>query len=1079
MTDNGGERRDSDAEDSWFKPSENRYRTQSDYQDPLEPEGTGDTVFPDSGGYAGLSSSRPAMVEPYPEALGGPPPPVSHGISYPGAGSSAYQPLTRVPGETEESSLPSVAASAQVPLPSEQGTDRSESWSDGPRTQEMPVLGDRDAPDAGRPWDVPSSAPGSSAAAEQPWGSGAQVDDDRGAPSWEAPSDTVGGARASSAWDTDAPARGGSDRDAAPWADSSGAAGSVEGGSAGRSQPWDAPASGASGQPWDDASASGVSGGRAWDGVPASGVTGGQPWDEAPVADRRDPLDDGLGTASWDAPASGAASTAGTRPWEEDTRASSAWDAHAPARDDRGPDLWADSSGAAGSVEGGSAGGSQPWDAPASGASGQPWDDTPGRSRDAADDGLGPASWEAPSSAASGQPWDEAPVADRRDPLDDGLGTASWDAPASGAASTAGARPWEEDTRASSAWDADAPAGGGGDRDPAAPWPGASGSGGQVEGAQPWDDAPVGGTRDPLDDGLGPASWEAPASSGSGQPWDGTSESGADIAPGTDDGGFGDSGQRDLGAWSAEAPVADRRDPLDDGLGPASWEAPSSSATGQPWDDAPVGGTRDPLDDGLGPASWETRSSPTDQPWDPDPAGDRGAWNTDRGGQPWESDARGSSGWDDDALARDRDRERGSASWTDVPGPDGSSWEDDAPVDRPWDDRAPRHGTGERGADAWDDRPYGDDDPLGENGARGRSWDDDELGGDLRSADRAPAGAEAPDAWAPSGRTDDRSGAGSGGSWGDGYGDELSPSGLGTGTGNTWAFDRNDPRLPDVVREAEQRRRESSGGPETVDWGGPDTGGLSAAVPGADDPLGAIADMQSRARSRDQDLPEDPGGATQMFDARALAEGAWEDDDEFRRGDRRGGDGAGYGHYDDDPDGPEYGHDGEAERPEPEYGHDDDPEPEFRRDDRDERDDHDDSEYEDGFTPADYGMPAAPAGRSRRRKDPIADDFPGFGDRPLGGEAGDAYPGYDSIDFLADTERGATLTLWLGVVSLLPGVGLVTAVLALLVTGPKAKRAIRESRGQLDGLGLITTGTVFAVIGILVTVTSVALWLVL
>ena len=50
MTDNGGERRDSDAEDSWFKPSENRYRTQSDYQDPLESEGTADTVFPDSGG---------------------------------------------------------------------------------------------------------------------------------------------------------------------------------------------------------------------------------------------------------------------------------------------------------------------------------------------------------------------------------------------------------------------------------------------------------------------------------------------------------------------------------------------------------------------------------------------------------------------------------------------------------------------------------------------------------------------------------------------------------------------------------------------------------------------------------------------------------------------------------------------------------------------------------------------------------------------------------------------------------------------------------------------------------------------
>ncbi|WP_026338478.1 hypothetical protein [Nocardiopsis sp. CNS-639] len=970
MTDNGGERRDSDAEDSWFKPSENRYRTQSDYQDPLESEGTADTVFPDSGGYAGLSSSRPAMVEPYPEALGGPPPPVSHGISYPGAGSAAYQPLTRVPGEAEEPSLPSVAASAQVPLPSERGTDRPEAWSDGPQTQEIPALNDRDAPDAGQPRDEPSSAPGSSAAAEQSWGSGAPLDDDRNAPSWEAPSDTVGGARGSAAWDADAPARGDDRGAAAPWPDPPATAGSAQGGPADGPRSWDTPASGASGQPWDDAS--------------ASGVSGGQPWEDAPVADRRDPLDDGLGTASWDAPASAAAGAAAARPWEDDTRSSSSWDADAPVRgDDRGASApWSDSPGTGGSLEGGPAGGSRPWDTPSPSAPGQPWEDAPARGRDTADDGLGPASWEAPSSGVSGgQPWEDAPVADRRDPLDDGLGTASWDAPASAAAGAAAARPWEDETRSPSSWDVDAP--GGSDRDPA-PWQEASGSGGPAEGTRPWDTGSAG----------------------------------------------------DRGTWNTDRGA-------------------------QPWDDAPAGGTRDPLDDGLGPASWEAPAS--------------GASGQQRGGQPWEDGTRASSGWDDDAPVRDR----GPASWTDVPGPDGSSWDDDAPADRPWDDRAPRHGAGERGADAWDDRPY-DDDPLGGDRARGRSWDDDELGGDFRGADSTPMGADAPDAWEPSGRNGDRSGADSGGSWGDGYGDELSPSGLGTGSGNTWAFDRNDPRLPDVVREAEQRRRESSSGrAETVDWGGPDTGELSAAVPGADDPLGAIADMQSRARSRDQDLPDDPGGATQMFDARALAgEGGWEDDDEFRRDlPPRGDDGADYGHYDDDPEGPEYGHDGDVDRPEPEYAYDDDPEP--RGDERDDRDDRDDPEYEDGFTPADYGMPAAPAGRSKRRKDPIADEFPGFGDRPLGGEAGDAYPGYDSIDFLADTERGAMLTLWLGVASLLPGVGLVTAVLALLVTGPKAKRAIRESRGQLDGLGLITTGTVFAVVGILVTVISVALWLVL
>ncbi|PDP86090.1 hypothetical protein CQJ94_20395 [Glycomyces fuscus] len=1028
MTDNGGERRDSDSGDSWFKPSENRYRTQSDYQDPLEPEETGDTVFPDSGGYAGLSSSRPAMVEPYPEALGGPPPPVSHGISYPGAGSSAYQPLTRVPGEGEESSLPSVAASAQVPLPSDDapGADHQEPWSDGSRTQEIPALDVRDTPDGGQPWDAHSSASDPHTTGEQPWGSGGPVNDDPGTSSWEAPSDTADGARGPAAWEADAPARGGSDRDAAPWADASGAGGSA-------------------GEP--------------------------RPWDEAPAGGARDPLDDGPGTAPWEAAAPGAADA---RPWEDHTRAPSAWEADAPARggSDRDQAPWPDAPETGGSAEGGSAGGPQPWDAPASGTPGQPWDDAaPGRARDAADDGLGPASWETRSSSATGgRPWDEAPAGGARDPLDDGPGTAPWEAAAPGAAD---ARPWEDHTRAPSAWDSDAPAPGGHDRDPA-PWPEPSAGGGPVEGSaqpwdggsagdrdawnadrggQPWDEAPAGGARDPLDDGLGPASWEAPSSPASGgQPWDGTPGPGDDAVPGTADGGFGETGggRREFGAWGADAPAPDRRDPLDDGLGPASWEAQSSSAAGQPWG--------------------------------PDPAGERGARNADRGEQPWDGDARGSSGWNDDASAHGGDR--GPAAWTDVPGPGGSSWDDDAPADRSWEGDAPRHGTDDRGADAWDDRPYGgSDDPLGGDGTHGRTWDDG-LGGDFRGADGAPAGTEAPDAWAPS----DRAGAGSGGSWGDGYGDELSPSGLGTGTGNTWAFDRNDPRLPDVVREAEQRRRESSSGrAETVDWGGPDTGELSAAVPGADDPLGAIADMQSRARSRDQEQAEDPGGATQMFDARALAGESWGDDDGSRRDDHRGNGGAGYGYddgydggydddgYDDGPDGPEYGREGEAERPE--YGHDDDPEP--RRDDRGDPDDPEDPEYEDGFTPADYGMPAAaPAGR-KRRKDPIADDFPGFDDRPLGGEAGDAYPGYDSIDFLADTERGATLTLWLGLASLLPGVGLVTALLALLVTGPRAKRAIRESRGQLDGLGLITTGTVFAVVGILVTVISVALWLVL
>ena len=83
------------------------------------------------------------------------------------------------------------------------------------------------------------------------------------------------------------------------------------------------------------------------------------------------------------------------------------------------------------------------------------------------------------------------------------------------------------------------------------------------------------------------------------------------------------------------------------------------------------------------------------------------------------------------------------------------------------------------------------------------------------------------------------------------------------------------------------------------------------------------------------------------------------------------------------------------------------------------------------------------------------------------------------MDFLADTEPGANLTLWLGAASLIPFAGVITALLALLVTGPKAKREIRESRGELDGHGRVMAGTVLAVIGIMVTVISLAITLIL
>ncbi|MBR8742161.1 hypothetical protein [Nocardiopsis sp. MG754419] len=448
--------------------------------------------------------------------------------------------------------------------------------------------------------------------------------------------------------------------------------------------------------------------------------------------------------------------------------------------------------------------------------------------------------------------------------------------------------------------------------------------------------------------------------------------------------------------------------------------------------------------------------------------------------------------------------------------------------------------------------------------------------------------------------------------------------GLGGGTGNTWAFDRNDPRLPDVVREAERRRRdEADPEPSGFDeWrtdreDAPETGRPFTDVAGSDDPLAAIADLQSRAKAReDEDRRSDAHasdryaeptwgeddaasadpfptteapswsrgaeGATQIFstsdfggassgygsDARSAApydelgfdgrgaDGHGRDDgpsgardtdgyDELGYYDRGYADagygthgdaghdesglgargyedsgyaGSGYGgsafdqdHDDrgyDDRDYDDRGYDDRGYDEDDESGYDDrsggvaagvpsdlgspfgssdrdtadawngaDADPDVDDDERDRRgDDVEDPDYDDGFTPADYGMTDRPKA-SRRRRDRIAEDFPGFEDRPLGGEAGDAYPGYDSVDFLADTDPGAVRTLWLGVASLIPVLGVITAILALFVTGPKAKKTIRRSRGALDGLGLITTGTVFAVLGILVTVISVALWL--
>ncbi|WP_152476953.1 hypothetical protein [Nocardiopsis salina] len=395
--------------------------------------------------------------------------------------------------------------------------------------------------------------------------------------------------------------------------------------------------------------------------------------------------------------------------------------------------------------------------------------------------------------------------------------------------------------------------------------------------------------------------------------------------------------------------------------------------------------------------------------------------------------------------------------------------------------------------DAWS--PSGDapswgsptSDPLGSGGRGG--WNAaDPLGRDDRPVsgdgyDDELSGPAGPLSWTPQDREPSEYSWGSGATepWaGDRYDDELSaprPSepeqsgGLGSGSGNTWAFDRNDPRLPDAVREAEQRRRETpDAGVRHDDWGTSEQAGPDAGPP-QDDPLSALADLQTGSRWDDgPSAPAPDGGATQMFDPPRFDDDQGASTQMFSPLSPDGpGEGDGRppaGVPSDLGSVPSYG----RRRADEGYGD------EYEDDGYDDEYDDDlpaDEGYDDGFTPADYGMPEKPR-RSRRRMN-IQEDFPEFDDRTLGNDAGDGYPGYDGVDFLADTEPGANQTLWLGVASLVPFVGLVTALLALMVTGPKAKREIRDSRGELDGLGLITTGTVFAVVGIVISVVSLLL----
>lgn len=531
-------------------------------------------------------------------------------------------------------------------------------------------------------------------------------------------------------------------------------------------------------------------------------------------------------------------------------------------------------------------------------------------------------------------------------------------------------------------------------------------------------------------------------------------------------------GPSSWGGSDAGPPVGDV--PSDNGAWAPSGEVPSwgaseawgSSGTDPLVSGAPssgVGGSRSPSSE---PSSWESPGVDPLGPGAPDP--DEGEhWPPVDNTPSWEVNSEENpleSGGPSDGLGS------WDAPGADPLGPGGPAPGESSGEPSSWD--APASGGDGEGntSDPLDRRGYGDD---GYN---------DELSGTTGLSSWAPG-----DRMSFEGKWD----AGNEGSWSDdGYDDELSgprppepeqSGGLGTGSGNTWVFPREDPRLPDEVRQAEQRRREDpDGGMRHGDWGNPEDTGHSPG-PVSEDPLAPLTGLQSRtADEASAAVPPADGGATQMLGVSPIGDdqgastqmfsplspeslgeetgrapagvpsdlgsvpssGRRSDEDQWRDG----YDGGYEEEYDD-------GYDGRYEE---------------------EYDDRYEEGYDDGFTPADYGMPTKPRRVQRRRLD-ISEDFPEFDDRPPGDDLGDGYPGYESVDLLADTEPGANHTLWLGVASLLPFVGVITALLALLVTGPKAKREIRASRGELDGLGFITTGTVFAVIGIVVTVVSLLL----
>ncbi|ASU85670.1 hypothetical protein CDO52_25250 [Nocardiopsis gilva YIM 90087] len=1095
MTDNGGGRYGSSEEEqerqkpgSWFTPTGDRYRTQSHYQDPYtgddEVDGAaGDAApardadstpgsfggFPNTGGYPGMSGTRPGMAEPYPSALGG----LGSDTREPTGAQPSQSGLGSAPGQDLPGGLPPLpgapgypgATGGQPPVGGPSPADGPSSTGGAPATGEQSSLGGR--PPAGGPthsggWPgMPASEP------DAPMPTSPQYDLGTGS----APAYDPRTAPGLPPYASGAPAPY-----AGPGDPMTGSTPSEP--SAGDAR--DRPMAGADDRPAPSA----PSDGESTDEAPAGGVyrvpTGAQPaW--TPQGDLRDlPFNVPGGTGGY--PGFGS-SVRRERP--DAPMAPTTEEAHPAApdqQDHRGTDHAAlgqelgHPQEAAGPVPGVPAPEPGRPDDPSARLFGGPalgadtnvrnepertdhangW--APETPADTTDFSSSPAPSAFPPYSDQPERWDRADASGPQPRHGDGgvPGGATPDLAPKGP-QDGFAPPRDEPGRPAYGEPFGAPpATTGGfpavSTDPAARSGAGYPAGGADEGRRDvrWDDPlSAGGTWTPSDDAVQEAGWERSA---------------GPVEPSLPTGEYTDELSRPyMGRQPAEEPPA--------GATTGQWESPWAATDVPP----PTTGPFARIDPAApSPAEGDTARSGEGVPRDPEAPGAGtpapGGASSDLGGQlgtgsgnTWafsRDDPRLPDSVREEALRAEQKRRDGSPEHTtqffaaDPAGPSAADSEPGADSAPAADD--PLASIAAQQAQA---RAQGGGAPDSDEGARLDDW-----GARLSPMPSPQRGVE--DELGP-----DRRGEAEYDQRGDAFG-------RGPGVDEAYAPEPWAPR-PDVIGGGASGEPER--GADTQSWAEntsyADAMQGTQAMPALPDDLGAdrrgdaYADPPAGDRPAEYGYDGGPDGHYAYGDRHVEdGPGGWSDHDGY---DHRPGPDQGYaddhgpdayGDYGPDRDGRFAPDGGDPYAPAPEHGD--------RYADHADYDagyrDRDGAEYYDDEGYDGYGEPAPEEPSSRRGRggrDPIADDFPGFNDGPLDGGSGDPYPGYDNIDYWPETESGATTTLWLGILGLVPVIGLFTA-LAAFITGPKAKRNIQASDGELEGLNLVTTGTVLAAVGI-------------